>query len=99
MRISKAISSTDAARMRKLAATLLLIGGAAAAGLALVAMPRQRAPAAPPAPASAHVAADRIALTPADLREAYAAGLIDRPIKTILDVRGPMTYGDYRWNE
>jgi len=62
-------------------------------------MPRQRAPAAPPAPASAHVAADRIALTPADLREAYAAGLIDRPIKTILNVRGPMTYGDFRWDD
>lgn len=41
----------------------------------------------------------RIALSPAQVREAYAAGLIDRPIKTILDVRAPMTYGQFVWND
>src|SRR5207248_6637105 len=41
----------------------------------------------------------RIALSPAQVREAYAAGLIDRPIKTILDVRAPMTYGQCIWND
>src|SRR5438874_9185387 len=41
----------------------------------------------------------RIALSPAQVREAYAAGLIDRPSKTILDVRSPMTYGQFVWND
>src|SRR5438445_7259206 len=41
----------------------------------------------------------RIGLSPAQVREAYAAGLVDRPIKTILDVRGPMTYGQFVWND
>jgi hypothetical protein len=41
----------------------------------------------------------RIALTPAQVREAYRAGLIDRPIKSILDIREPMEYGEFRWND
>ena len=81
-----------------LVATLppLLIGGAAATALALRgqeqvrAAPRIQAPAPP---------RGRISVTPAQLREAFAAGLIDRPIKTILDVRSPMTYGQYVWND
>jgi lipoprotein-anchoring transpeptidase ErfK/SrfK len=53
------------------------------------------------APVAVHAAAPagRIAITPAALRQAYAAGLIDRPIKTILDVRTPMSYGDFRWDD
>src|SRR3982750_3278585 len=81
-----------------LAATLplLLIAGAAATALALrgqeqvSAAPRLQTP---PPPAG------RIAVAPAQLREAFAAGLIDRPIKTILDVRSPMTYGQFVWND
>jgi len=41
----------------------------------------------------------RIVLKPAQVREAYSAGLIDRPIKSLLDVRDPMDYGDYRWDD
>ena len=41
----------------------------------------------------------RITLTPAQVREAYRAGLIDRPIRSILDIRGPMEYGEFRWND
>jgi lipoprotein-anchoring transpeptidase ErfK/SrfK len=41
----------------------------------------------------------RIAITPVELRQAFAAGLVDRPIKTILDIRTPMTYGEFRWDE
>jgi lipoprotein-anchoring transpeptidase ErfK/SrfK len=41
----------------------------------------------------------RMAIGPAELRQAYASGLIDRPIKTILDVPERMTYGEYRWND
>jgi lipoprotein-anchoring transpeptidase ErfK/SrfK len=56
------------------------------------------------APAAVHVAAPaavpgRIAIAPAELTQAYSAGLIDRPIKTILDVRAPMSYGDFRWDD
>ena len=78
---------------------LILAGGAAATALTVklrehehtaIIAPRIETPAAP---------AGRIAVTPEQLREAYAAGLIDRPIKTILDVRSPMTYGDFRWDD
>jgi L,D-transpeptidase-like protein len=58
---------------------------------------RQAAPA--PAPASEPLPPGHLAVTPEQDREAYAAGLIDRPIKSILDVRGPMSYGDYVWND
>ena len=86
--------------MTKLAATLLLFvtGGAAAAVLALVRPAHQ--PARPAhqieRPIPQH---GRVAVTPAQLRDAYTAGLIDRPIKSILDVRAPMTYGQFVWND
>ena len=35
----------------------------------------------------------------ASLQEAYAAGITDRPIKSILNVGQRMSYGDYRWDE
>ncbi|HEV2596089.1 MAG TPA: L,D-transpeptidase family protein [Sphingomicrobium sp.] len=41
----------------------------------------------------------RIPISEAQLREAEAAGLVDRPIKTILDVPQRMSYGDYVWND
>lgn len=41
----------------------------------------------------------RIAIAPGQLKEAYAQGLVDHPIKTILDVRKPMTYGDFIWDD
>ena len=44
-------------------------------------------------------AAGRIMLSPAQLTEAIAAGLIDRPIKSLLDVPQPMTYGQFVWND
>jgi len=53
----------------------------------------------PAVAASAPAPTQRIFLNPAQLHEAYAAGLIDRPVKSILDVRAPMTYGDYRWDD
>src|SRR5205807_2321422 len=36
---------------------------------------------------------------PDQLKQAYAAGLIDRPVKSILDVRRPMKYGEFVWND
>jgi lipoprotein-anchoring transpeptidase ErfK/SrfK len=82
------------------AIALALIGSAAAALLSSQAVLQQPAQAAPahlhsPAPALP----GRIVITPAQLRQAYAAGLIDRPIKTLLDVREPMTYGQFLWND
>jgi lipoprotein-anchoring transpeptidase ErfK/SrfK len=41
----------------------------------------------------------RIAIAPEQMRQAYAAGLIDRPIKSLLDVPKRMTYGDFVWND
>lgn len=43
--------------------------------------------------------AGRIKVTDQQLQEARAAGLVDHPIKTILDVPHRMSYGDYAWND
>ena len=48
---------------------------------------------------SANQPAGRIYLSRAQVRQAYSAGLIDRPIKSLLDVRNPMDYGDYLWDD
>ena len=87
--------------MRKpLLAVVLLVPVAAATALFLSGAPRERAEAAAAPPASrAPPPAGRIMLSPAQVREAFAARLIDRPIKSILDVRGPMTYGEFVWND
>jgi lipoprotein-anchoring transpeptidase ErfK/SrfK len=85
--------------MKALLATFgFSLGGAAAAAL----FGHPHAPphaTAAPAPVRAAAPAGRIAISPAELRRAYAAGLVDQPIKTILDVRVPMTYGEYRWDD
>ncbi len=41
----------------------------------------------------------RVLLSPEQLNQAYAAGLIDQPIKSLLEVPGRMTYGDFVWND
>jgi lipoprotein-anchoring transpeptidase ErfK/SrfK len=66
----------------------------AAAGAARLA--KKPVPAAPP---SSPPLANRVMLTPAQANEAYAAGLVDRPVKSLLKVTSPMTYGDFRWDE
>lgn len=43
--------------------------------------------------------AGRIQISDGQLHEAEAARLVDRPIKTILDVPKRMSYGDYVWND
>jgi lipoprotein-anchoring transpeptidase ErfK/SrfK len=89
---------TSSSHRRRIAGGVLffLLGGTAAAGLSLARQPQPviAAPAAAPA-----LPADRITLSEASVREALAQGLIDRPIKTILNVPARMQYGDYRWNE
>lgn len=41
----------------------------------------------------------RIAISSSQLRQAYAAGLIDRPIKSLLNVPSRLNYGDFVWND
>jgi lipoprotein-anchoring transpeptidase ErfK/SrfK len=43
--------------------------------------------------------AGRIRINDAQLHEAEAAGFVDQPIKTILDVPQRMAYGDFVWND
>ena len=80
--------------------TILLLLGAAAAAAGIV---YSRSEAHRPTPVPVHAAAQlppgRIAITPAELRKVYAEGLADQPIKSILDVRAPMQYGDFRWDD
>jgi lipoprotein-anchoring transpeptidase ErfK/SrfK len=41
----------------------------------------------------------RVALSQDQVSEAETAGLIDRPVKSLLKVSSPMTYGDFLWND
>ena len=74
-----------------------LLGGTTAAAWSLARQPQQARAAAPYAAPT--IQADRIAVPQASLRQALAAGTIDRPIKTILNVPRPMRYGDFVWND
>jgi hypothetical protein len=74
------------------AAALIVAGGGAALSTSPTASPAQPA-------AAARVLPGRITVTPAQVREARAAGLIDRPIKSLLDVPDRMQFGDFRWDD
>jgi lipoprotein-anchoring transpeptidase ErfK/SrfK len=81
-----------------LVSAVVLTAGVAA--LTLSYEPRaSRAEAASPQTAFAAAPPGRVMLSPAQVREAYRAGLIDRPIRSILDIRDPMEYGEFRWND
>jgi L,D-transpeptidase catalytic domain len=41
----------------------------------------------------------RVTLSPIEAREAMATGQFARPIATLLDIRSPLKYGEYRWND
>lgn len=85
----------------------LIVGGAAGAlWLTSVFREHPRGPAsgkvaAPPAPAATAEPPlnGRVLLSPEQLHEAYAAGLIDRPVRTLLDVPSHMNYGEFLWND
>src|SRR3954447_16487914 len=100
MRTSTGSSSAERRPMNKLfvASLPLLLAGGAATAFALSAEQHARtAPRVEAAPAlPGH---GRIALTQAQVREAYTARLIDRPIRSILDVRKAMSYGEFVWND
>jgi hypothetical protein len=92
-------SSMKRRRIKRVAGgiSFFLLGGTTAAALSFAREPQHASAAAP------HVSqdspADRIALPEVSLRQALAAGSIDRPIKTILNVHGRMSYGDFVWND
>jgi hypothetical protein len=74
------------------------LGGTTAAALSMA------GPAHPPGASAQPIGklalpAGRIAVPAESMRAAFAAGLIDRPVNTILAVPRRMTYGDYRWDE
>ena len=73
-----------------------LLGGTTAAALSVARQPAHPAMAEPFAAASP---ADRIAVSPAAMRQALAAGEIDRPIHSLLRVPERMQFGDYRWDD
>ncbi|MFL6726977.1 MAG: L,D-transpeptidase family protein [Sphingomicrobium sp.] len=41
----------------------------------------------------------RVFLTAEQVRDAYASGLVIAPVKSILKIDAPMSYGDFVWNE
>jgi len=88
----------------------LAVAAVVAGSIAWLGFERERAPAAAtavkgapraaiPSPEPAPPAAGRIMLSPAQLDEAIAAGLVDRPVKSLLDVPERMTYGQFVWND
>ena len=87
--------------MRRLLAGLsaVALGGSIAAALSIAGQAHTPAAASPRPIADGALPADRIAVPAASLRKAFAQGLIDRPVMTMLVVPGRMTYGDYRWDE
>ena len=89
--------------MRGRLAWLLLASGAFAAALFASSRSHAVAGVRPPRRASATAAAaratDRIYLTRAQLAAAYASGLIDRPVRSILKVPHPLTYGEFVWDD
>jgi hypothetical protein len=86
--------------MKTLLATFgFSLGGAAAAMLSL-GQPTARSAAPHGAEAAAPAAwPGRVAIDPAEMRKAMAAGLFDHPVKTLLDVPSRMSYGEFRWDE
>jgi hypothetical protein len=75
------------------ALTLLAAAGAALSTSSGVAHNAAQAAAAPQSPPG------RVPVTAAQVREARAAGLLDRPIKSLLDVPERMQFGDFRWDD
>lgn len=78
---------------------LVAASAALLAGGALMTHQGRLEAASPSPPAAPAHEPGRILLTPAQVHEAYRAGLIDRPIRSILDIREPMEYGEFRWND
>lgn len=85
----------------RLEAVLIAVLGLAGGGAAAISLPQALKPAMPvhAAVTAPALMPGRVVVTPADLHQAMASGLLDRPVKTMLDVRSPLTYGEFRWDE
>lgn len=81
-----------------IAGALAAMTGAAAltVGIADQPVPTAAAKAQPPKPLPA---LDRVTISEAQLIQAYATGALDRPVKTLLNLREQMHHGDFRWND
>lgn len=42
---------------------------------------------------------DRLILNQTQIQQAMAEGVVDRPIKSLLKVKGPLQFGDYQWDD
>ncbi|WP_308517886.1 L,D-transpeptidase family protein [Sphingomonas flavescens] len=78
-------------------AAFFLLGGTTAATLSVARQPAH--PAAARAVDAATPSANRIEVSPAAMRQALAAGQIDRPVKSVLQVPARMQYGDFKWDD
>jgi len=76
--------------------SFFLLGGTAAAAWSVSRPAQPTAAVAAPTPATS---SSRIMLGQASVQQALAQGLIDRPIKSILNVPARMQYGDFRWDD
>jgi lipoprotein-anchoring transpeptidase ErfK/SrfK len=74
-----------------------VLGGSAAAALSLVRQPNHAAASRPLSVAQA--TAERISVPAEAARQAYAQGLVDRPVRTLLNVPKRMNYGEFRWDD
>ena len=86
-------------RRRTISAIAIIAAGAAAVLLSFDPHDARAVAAPPAANTPSQPSASRLFLSADQLREARKAGLIDRPIKSLLDVRQPMEYGEFRWDE
>jgi hypothetical protein len=82
--------------MRATAVALIVVPLAVATAAIATSTPRAPERTEAPAPSAK---TGRIMLSPAQVHQAMAAGLIDHPIKSILDIPDRMQYGDFRWDE
>lgn len=84
--------------MRALAAAIVLIASCSVIAASAAHRPEHRRTT-PVDQAHKPLLPGRISLTPAEAREAMSAGLFVRPVATILDIRSPLKYGEYRWDD
>ncbi len=89
-----------ARRIKRLVGGLVffLLGSSAAVGLSMAREP-QTAPGTSRSTSVALPSSDRTLVSASSVRQAYGAGLIDRPIKSVLNVPEKMNYGDFRWDD
>lgn len=92
------------AKLAGAGALLLILLGAAWLWLAAEPAPRpeqKNAPVARTEPPALRPKArtNRVLLSDAQVHDALASGTIDRPIRSLLKVSGPLQFGDYQWDD